>query len=486
MTIVAISLAVDAFIGLTMRSSPIIRRDMLWTFLAINVPLLSLDFTLTALFLRGDVPRPRLENFCVVLEATTAIVWVQMTGTVSSYFLLAPPLIAMLHRQLMGWANGLASAITASALHAGCFLLENAGVLKTAPLFSLDIGAYNAPVFRAAAFMSIQATIGLAFLTANFFDLTLREKDAALSDARHDLARAVDAGQVGRLIGRTIGDYRLVELLGRGGMGEVYHALHANTGAAVAIKVLHPHLGDVAEHLARFEREVEIAARLPRAAAVRDVGVTDDGLRYFVMELLHGEDLAALLRRRGRLSVEELLSILDPLAAALDEAHAAGIVHRDLKPQNVFLEAGGAVRLLDFGVAHLSDHTGLTTASAVIGTPGYLAPEQVAEGFGDPSARTDVFGLGAIVYRALTGQAAFPSRHAAGAAYEALHVHPPRPSTLADLKPDIDDVLAIALAKKPEDRYASASELARDLRSAEQGTLVRRANPSATTLTAAG
>jgi eukaryotic-like serine/threonine-protein kinase len=166
------------------------------------------------------------------------------------------------------------------------------------------------------------------------------------------------------------------------------------------------------------------------------------------------------------------LPIVSQLAAALEAAHAIGIVHRDLKPGNVFITEDGKVKLLDFGVARLLDGSDLTRTDLLIGSPGYLAPEQAATEFGEVGPRTDVFALGAIIYRAITGQSAFPARNPGIAIYEAVHSEPPPPSVIEpSLPPAIDAVIARALAKKPAQRYATPGELVRDLRRAFAGEL---------------
>jgi serine/threonine protein kinase len=290
--------------------------------------------------------------------------------------------------------------------------------------------------------------------------------------------RVVAEVQPGRLSGQTLdGKYRLGELLGRGGMGEVYQAVRVADGNELAIKVLYAHLcGD--EDLARFRREAAVTAKLPsdHVAQIYELGrCSTGGHHYLAMELLHGEDLAMLLRRRGRLTSAELLPIVDQLARGLEAAHAAGIIHRDLKPQNVFLVGAGdtlRVKLLDFGVARLVEGSELTRSAMLIGSPGYLAPEQAVSELGEVGPRADVFALGTIVYRAVTGQSAFAARTPAAAVYEAVHVDPPPPSKLAaELPADVDLVLALALAKRPTQRYASPTELARDLRAAFTGGL---------------
>jgi serine/threonine protein kinase len=199
------------------------------------------------------------------------------------------------------------------------------------------------------------------------------------------------------------------------------------------------------------------------------------------MEYLRGEDLASMLSRRGRLPIEEVLPMVDKIAAALEAAHAVGIVHRDLKPENVFVgEEGDDVRLLDFGIARLHEGDGLTFASELLGTPGYLAPEQAVGDSSQIGPHTDVFALGSITYRALTGQSAFPARHTCAAVYEAMHLTPLPPSSLVPgLEEDVDHVIALALAKAREDRYGRPSSFAKGLRLAANAALDATSRDSA-------
>jgi serine/threonine-protein kinase len=188
---------------------------------------------------------------------------------------------------------------------------------------------------------------------------------------------------------------------------------------------------------------------------------------------LRGEDLATVLRRHGRLPLDEVVALVEKIAAALEAAHAAGVVHRDLKPENVFLLNGhGDVRLLDFGIARLQEGDGLTLTTELLGTPGYMAPEQARGDATEIGPHTDVFALGSIVYRTLTGKCPFPSRATAAAVYEALHLTPPPASRIAsELPEDVDLVIALAMAKSRADRYARPEQLARALRLAAQGAL---------------
>jgi serine/threonine-protein kinase len=202
---------------------------------------------------------------------------------------------------------------------------------------------------------------------------------------------------------------------------------------------------------------------------------------------LSGEDLGAVLRRRMELPLDEVLDLVDKIADALEAAHAAGVVHRDLKPQNVFLlDDTGEIRLLDFGIAHLQQGEGFTVTRELLGTPGYMAPEQARGILAEIGPHTDVFALGAIAYRAITGKCPFPSRATAAAIDEAIHLVPPAPSALVSSLPtDVDYVLTLALAKRVSDRYAHPSMFAHDLRLAARGELDETTRLSAGVLCAA-
>jgi hypothetical protein len=472
---IATALLTDLIIVTTLRNPAMFRVHVLDAFAAINMSLLTLDLLITLFLLRNPSSyRLVLQEVCIAFEAFTIVVWIQVTGLVSSYFLLIAPVIILGYRFFLGYRVGLVIAASFVVCHVGAYILENLGVLRIAGLFVNDPGAiYSAPAYRLAAMISILWVYFGAFMFSNWMFSALAAKEEQLRDARDDLERANAEKKPGRLTGATLDGYRLGEVLGRGGMGEVYEAANEG-GDRVAIKVLYGHLAGHPTVLERFQREADAARKLPSdfVAAVHKVGTTSDGAPYLIMDFLRGEDLAAMLRRRERLPPAELFPIIEALAAALDAAHEQGIVHRDVKPQNVFLVEGGGVRLLDFGVAHLDEGIGLTQTSALLGTPGYLAPEQITGASRDIGPHTDVFALGAIVYRALTGQAAFAAKNASAAAFEAVHHSPAPPSRLApDVNADMDAVVALALAKKPAERYSRASTFARDLRAAFEGTL---------------
>jgi serine/threonine-protein kinase len=273
------------------------------------------------------------------------------------------------------------------------------------------------------------------------------------------------------------GRYHLRELLGRGGMGEVYEAVRASDGQVVAVKVLYPHLADMPTFMERFRREALAAKRLSAryAPELIEAGEDGDGTPFIVMERLNGEDLGTLLRRVGRLPLEEVLPLAEQIGAALDAAHNSGVVHRDLKPQNVFVLEQRKVRLLDFGIARLrGEDVGdtLTSDSMVMGTPGFMAPEQARGAQGEIGPHTDVFALGGIVYRALTGNPAFGGRNPAEAIFEVLNKNPPAPSHVVEgLPAAVDAPIRLALAKATASRYSTAGAFVRDLALAARGQL---------------
>jgi len=296
--------------------------------------------------------------------------------------------------------------------------------------------------------------------------LALRE--GLLQEARQELERALDFAGLGRFSETTIGSFRLGKVIGRGGMGEVYDAVHVETGAAAAVKLLVT-LGS-ADAIQRFLREAQIASSLvvPNVVRVIEVGDLSASLPYIAMERLRGEDLSDYLRRHDRMPFETVVAMVRDVGRGLEAARVAGIVHRDLKPRNVFMaDTGGdrVFKILDFGISKLagSDHT--QPGDRMMGTPAYMAPEHVLGQ--EVSYRSDLFSLGAIAYRALTGRPAFTGEVLA----RLTTPMPPRPSSLASLHPQLDYVLAIALAHTPGDRWGSGAELAEALEAAAAGAL---------------
>jgi serine/threonine-protein kinase len=195
----------------------------------------------------------------------------------------------------------------------------------------------------------------------------------------------------------------------------------------------------------------------------------DAGMPYLVMERLTGQTLGERLRREPRLSPAATLELVRHVARGLDAIAATGIVHRDLKPQNLFCTSDGTWKILDFGVASLSGDTGTLTRGEAVGTPHYMAPEQ-AQGLRVDS-RADTYALAAIAYRCLTGRYPFTATDTPALLYAVVHRTPARPGALAELPADVDRYFALALAKKPDDRFATAHDVADALAAALDGAL---------------
>ncbi len=263
------------------------------------------------------------------------------------------------------------------------------------------------------------------------------------------------------------GKYRLEGALARGGMGSVWQARHLTLDTPLAVKFIGPDVIRLNEARKRFEREAKTAALLksPHVVQIHDYGVEGD-LPYLVMELLAGEDLGERLKRKGRLSMRETSNIVGQVARALRRAAEEGIVHRDLKPSNVFIIRGDedeeVVKVLDFGIAKTPNlGTGdQTKTGAIIGSPRYMSPEQ-ARGSRLVDPRSDLWSLGVIAYRALTGQLPFQSTDMADLIVKICTERATPPSRIEpDLDPDMDAFFVRALARDPSERFQTAREMA--------------------------
>jgi serine/threonine-protein kinase len=255
-----------------------------------------------------------------------------------------------------------------------------------------------------------------------------------------------------------LGKYPITGVIGQGAMGVVYKALDPVIQRPVAIKTIHKALlgdADPVEMAARFRNEAQAVGRLshPGIVQIYEYG-EDEATAYIAMEYVEGRNLEKLLQARPRLPEGDLLSVMDQLLDALDAAHRVGVWHRDVKPANLLVTQGGQVKLTDFGIARI-EHLALTQVASMIGTPGYMAPEQyVGEGL---SHRVDLFAAGVLLWRLLTGTVPFAGPPQT-VMYKILNEHPPAPSTLAGSDPFFDAVVARALAKDPAQRYATAAE----------------------------
>jgi serine/threonine-protein kinase len=278
------------------------------------------------------------------------------------------------------------------------------------------------------------------------------------------------------MIGETIGNYRVVSLLGGGGMGSVFVAEHPKIGRRVAIKVLRLDLMHGDDVVERFFNEARAAnaIRHPNIIEILDAGFLPGGSPYMIMELLEGETVEARLRRLKRLPLGAAIDIGVQAASALGAAHQKGIIHRDLKPENLFLVAGGgairpdALKVLDFGVAKLRGPLGNplvhTRLGALLGTPKYMSPEQ-CRGTGEVDPRSDVYALAAILYETLVGKPPFEGEGVVRLMSMHMYLHPPPlRSRLASIPEALEKVVMKALEKRPEDRFQTMEELGAALR----------------------
>lgn len=280
--------------------------------------------------------------------------------------------------------------------------------------------------------------------------------------------------------GQTLGRYQLEALQGSGGMAQVFKAWDPNTGRYVAIKVLHQHLIDESVFKERFAREGQLIASLshPNIVTLYDFDAieTDNGISpYMVMPFIDGpslkDRLESLNAQGQRMPLDEVMRIVEGIAAALDYAHGKDMVHRDIKPGNILFNDQGAPLLTDFGLARLTFGARLTDSGTASGTPAYMAPEQ---GLGEPGdRRSDIYSLGIILHELLTGQLPFVADTGLGLLMK--HIHEPLPSprlAVPELPPEVEAVVFRAAAKDPASRYPTAGALAAELRTAiEQGVV---------------
>lgn len=287
---------------------------------------------------------------------------------------------------------------------------------------------------------------------------------AEVNDAQALAKRANE----GRWTGQMMGPYKLGFVLGRGAMGEVYEAITAEQKPA-AVKLLNARSDGSTSLVERFHREMSVVARLesPHVVKVFELSSPTAPVPYIAMERLHGQDLATRLRNEPRMPSDELVMLLDQVARGLEVARVANVVHRDLKPHNLFLHEGRTWKILDFGVSKILDAEGTLTGEGIVGTPQYMAPEQAS---GLPVTHlADVYALGAIAYRCLTGRSPFKGKDLAELVYQVVHTPPMRPGLLGRVPTAVEDVLAIAMAKDPRRRFPSALAFAQAFATARRG-----------------
>ncbi|MEY4469279.1 MAG: hypothetical protein RLZZ87_603 [Actinomycetota bacterium] len=271
-----------------------------------------------------------------------------------------------------------------------------------------------------------------------------------------------------------LGDrYLLGEMIGTGGMADVYIAQDQRLSRQVAVKILRSDLAKDPAFVTRFRKEAKAAAGLnhPGIVAVYDSG--EEPAPYIVMELVTGDTLRSLIHQGERVSLDDALRIVEQVLAALQYSHQRNIVHRDIKPANVMIASNGDVKVMDFGIARAMDDLGATLTSTwnVIGTAQYLSPEQAVGDVAD--ARSDIYSTGCLLFELLTGQPPFSGETPVSIAYQ--HVSGEVPSAKAiqgDLPADVDTILKVALSKRAEDRYQSAQSMLDDLLKVHQGQAV--------------
>jgi len=354
--------------------------------------------------------------------------------------------------------------------HGGLGLLQLTGVLADRGLVELPLGD-GSKLLILIIFQLILLGAGLAGTHAystmqeviadhDRAQRALAVRDAQLAEA-HEAARAARGPGEGRHTGSTLGRFQLGDILGRGAMGEVYAAVD-DRKQPCAVKVLASHLHGNADALERFQREARAISRLavPNIVRMIEVSPASSHVPFLAMERLHGKDLGAMIKEQPVRSATDVVEIVRAVAAGLDAAHDAGVIHRDLKPANLFaaeIDGTRVWKILDFGVSKQADESTLTGAH-LVGTPGYMAPEQARGETID--RRADVYSLGVICYRLVTGRPVVVPSEPHAMIHEVVYRVPPAPSSLAKVSPAVEAVLAIALAKAPADRFATAGELA--------------------------
>jgi tRNA A-37 threonylcarbamoyl transferase component Bud32 len=396
----------------------------------------------------------------------------------------AAPLIVALGLYFFCRTENLAAAVAVYLVVAGAHLIEAAlvigGVIDD-PGFA-PVGARLSVLAHVAGHVILQMMYAMCFVLARLTRKTsLRsieqlqkatrlaaQRDVQLAELRQDLDRALKIGGPGRFTGQIVGTWTLGNVLGRGAMGEVYEASNGTREAAV--KLLRRELLADPLHVERFFREVRVAGSLdsPHVVRVLEASTPEDPIPFLAMERLRGQTLGELVRS-GPVTGPRLHTLVAQIGGALERARGANIIHRDLKPHNLFLHEDGTWKVLDFGVAILGDSTGTLTKGAVVGTPTYMAPEQARGEQVDH--RADLYALGAVIYRCLTGRVPFAARDTPALLYSVVHIMPARPTAIATLGAHQEAFLAVALAKSRDERFQTAAELMAYFADAERGAL---------------
>jgi len=273
---------------------------------------------------------------------------------------------------------------------------------------------------------------------------------------------------------QNLGRYKIIKEIGHGAMGVVYEAKDPLIDRIVAIKTINLHdltAEEKTEYEARFHLEARSAGRLshPNIVTIYDLGESD-GMTYIAMELMEGSELQNLLREGQCMPVMETLNIIIQVATGLDYAHEHGIIHRDIKPSNIMVLKGNLVKIADFGIAQMDSWRLNTTHGKMLGSPQYMSPEQVSSHSIDK--RSDIFSVGTLMYRLLSGKMPFTGNNTHAITYKILNEEPQRLSSLNPAIPDtLSSIVSRCLSKNPDDRYQNAHELAEALRDCREKLL---------------
>lgn len=398
----------------------------------------------------------------------------------------AAPLVIMvgIHFVARTEAVRVAQWILASAvvLYTAIAVLIISGLIDDPGVFASNRPIERTPLLIATVF--VLGTFLLAYETARMFRLVslaaiedlqratrlASEREALMDELRADLERALKIGGPGRYTDQIVGGYKLGVVLGRGAIGEVYAAIHVESNEAAAVKLLRREMLADPTQVARFLREARASSMVDSPHVVRVLAASepDAALPFLAAERLQGQTLADLLRAEPRLAGDALVELCRHVGAGLDAAAAANVVHRDLKPQNL-MHDGAVWKILDFGVATFAEDSGALTRGEAIGTPHYMSPEQAQGKAVD--ARADLYALGAIAYRCLTGRYLYQAADTTAMLYAIVHKRPARPGAISELPVDVDRWCAIALAKSPDDRFGSGRALSDALSDALRSAL---------------
>jgi serine/threonine protein kinase len=266
-------------------------------------------------------------------------------------------------------------------------------------------------------------------------------------------------------VGENLDQYKLIEVIARSGMASIFKAIDQIGGATVAIKVPYMQFESDVVFYGRFQREEEVGRRLNHPGIVKVLTPRKKSRMYIAMEYIEGESLRSMERTEGGMPVEKALDLTRQLAATLVYMHGEGVVHRDLKPENVLVTAEGQTKVMDFGIALDESARRLTWSglSSTIGTPDYMAPEQVSGRRGD--VRTDIYSLGVILYEMLTGHLPYSGPNVYNVMRSKTSEDPQPPSAFKpDIDPHLEEIILHAIERNPRDRYASAAAMLEDLR----------------------